>query len=39
MSIIGGQNTPTTNGLAYIIDFNNNYISGSSVLVFLSKYL
>jgi len=32
MSIIGGQNTPTTNGLAYIIDFNNNYISGSSTV-------
>jgi surface protein len=32
MSVIGGQNTPTTNGLAYIIDFNNNYISGSSTV-------
>jgi len=32
MSVIGGPNTPTTNGLAYIIDFNNNYISGSSTV-------
>jgi surface protein len=32
MSIIGGQNTPTLNGLAYIIDFNNNYTSGSSTV-------
>jgi surface protein len=32
MSVIGGQNTPTLNGLAYIIDFNNNYTSGSSTV-------
>ena len=32
MSVIGGQNTPSTNGLAYIIDFNNNYTSGSSTV-------
>jgi surface protein len=32
MSVIGGQNTPSTNGLAYIIDFNNNYTSGSSIV-------
>jgi surface protein len=32
MSVIGGQNTPSLNGLAYIIDFNNNYTSGSSTV-------
>ena len=32
MSVIGGQNTPALNGLVYIIDFNNNYTSGSSVV-------